>query len=166
MLCSPLPPDVLSLFFSFQTRGPTHACALLLFAKANFWIVHYCHTTHNDTLGWQWWRGTSKHSIHSRAGPDPSLRARGPATSISRGSGSWTPLREEEPVDSRWHLSALRCCWTPIAPYPRLVKKKKKKKRRKPPVPKLLEKNEAKKGEKWIRVFLPWHCTDSQEAAA
>lgn len=118
-----------SLFFSFQTRGPTHAAALLLFPKANFWIVHFCHATHNDTVGWRWWTGTSKGSVHNRAGPGCSPQGRGPTTSISRCSGSWVPLTEEEPVDSHWHLPELCCCRTPITLCPHLVKEQKKKKK-------------------------------------
>lgn len=126
----------LSFFFSFQSRGPTHAPALLLFAEANFWIVHFCHATNDNSLGWPWRRGTSKHSAHNRAepgrtGPDRSLQGhRGPATSISICSGSWIPLRKEEPEDSHWHLPELRCCQTLIAPNFSFGSDKKKEKKK------------------------------------
>lgn len=52
-----------SLVFSLSNpEAPPMSPALLLFAKANFWIVHFCPATNNNSLGWRWWRGATKHS--------------------------------------------------------------------------------------------------------
>lgn len=120
-----------SLFFSLSKREAPPMPLYFSYLRRKISESFTFATPHTTTpLGWRCWRGTSKGSVHNRAGPGPSVQGRGPAASIFHCSGSWIPLREEEPVDSHWHLPELCCCRTPIAPYPHLVKEQKKKEKK------------------------------------